>query len=200
MKRILMIVILVGLIVPTAVNAQKVYKDGSNRVILDMTVAAGMPEGAATNVKKEWIGTPSNTKGPLVGNEANGTIDAMVFQKLEVARHDVNTLKEIKETGTMTMNWAAAFAACKGSSSYGGNWRLPTQREWMLMYIFKPALEAILVNPAINGTVFSTTERYWTATEENNIQSRAGGLVTGQLNLGTKTSAYRVRCVREVTN
>lgn len=200
MKRTMMIVMLVGLIVPTVINAQKVYKDGSNRVILDLTVAAGMPKDAVTATKKTWTGTPSNTVGPMANNSAGGTINATVFQKLEIAPHDVNTLKEIKATGTMKMDWVAAFNACKGSSSYGGGWRIPTQRELMLMFIFRPAFDAIFIDSAINGTPFSTGFLYWTATEYDPVYTWIGEFGGGGINLAIKAGAHRVRCVREVTN
>lgn len=201
MKQILiMVILLAGLIAPVAVNAQKVYKDASNRVILDLTVVAGMPKNAVTATKKTWIGTPSNNGGPLTNNTENEAINATVFHKLEIAPHDINSAKVIGASGTMTMDWATAFNICKNSSSYGGGWRSPTQRELMLIYIFRPALEMVFVDSAIKGTAFVNEGGYWSATENDAKFSWSVHFGDGGTYNTLNTALYRVRCVREITN
>ncbi|NDV56929.1 DUF1566 domain-containing protein [Bacteroides sp. 519] len=194
MKKILITAILASLLLPAQLIAQKVYKDASNRVILELTVSAGMPAGAITNAAKYESFTPSATKLGA-DNSENGSINATVFQKLEVAPNDINTAKEIGIGGTLTMNWVTAFNACKNSDHDGGGWRLPTQRELMLMYIFRPALEDL------TGVAFAAAY-YWSATENaaaNSWYVRFDGTYSGYTYYGAKSTAtYRARCVREI--
>lgn len=200
MKKILTTAILASLLLPAQLIAQKVYKS-SGRVILDLTVSAGMPAGAITNVAKYKSFTPSAS---VLGtnNKENGSINATVFQKLEVAPNDINTTGAMNETGvgTLTMDWVTAFNACKKSTYNGGGWRLPTQRELMLIYIFRPALE-VLFSGANTKLV---DDHYWSATE--NTGDKAHYLVFGdganafgfKSSSTAKTKTYRVRCVREI--
>ena len=50
MKQIL-IILFISTLLPARLQAQRAYKEGT-KIIFDLTVAAGMPAGAVTNVKK----------------------------------------------------------------------------------------------------------------------------------------------------
>ncbi|RHO67083.1 DUF1566 domain-containing protein [Parabacteroides sp. AF48-14] len=199
MKQILLMVLFVGLMSPAGLYAQKVYKDASDRVILELTIAAGMPRGAITNTAKQWTSDPSNNNGPIAENTETGSINATVFQKLEIAPNDMNTTGGMDNTGNMVMNWASGFNGCKESTYDGGRWRLPTQRELQLMYIFLPALQSIFNTLPTQGTLFGSGTRYWSATECDATTSWVV-LYQGNAITNTKTSNYNVRCVREVTD
>ncbi|NDV56913.1 DUF1566 domain-containing protein [Bacteroides sp. 519] len=185
MKKILITAILASLLLPAQLMAQKVYKDASNRVILDSSSSAGMPEDATTGVAKYNDSfAPSSTMGE--NNHVTGSINATVFWKLEVAPNDINTYGIIGTTGTQEMEWGAAFNACKRAG-----WRLPTQRELILMYIFKPALESLI------GVAFK--DNYWSATEDSDWGAwyvNLGG--SGYTSDTNKIRLYYGRCVREV--
>jgi hypothetical protein len=192
MKKIVMI-LFAGLLVPAGLSAQEVYKDASNRVILDLTAAAGMPAGAITNTPKTWTGSPSNNSGPLTDNGHDGDINAMVFQKLETAPSDLGT-----------MNWAAAFDGCRTLSYNGGGWRLPTQRELYLIWIFREALESIFENDlSPKGSAFLFAN-YWCATEANHSFAWEMSFYNIDTPISSddiqKTNQIQARCVREVTN
>jgi hypothetical protein len=182
MKKIC-IILFAGLLVSAELQAQKVYKDGT-KVILDLTEAAGMPAGAITNVSKAALYANANSGNnvALANNDQNGTINAKVFQKLEIASSNYGG----------TINWATAFNGCR---SQGQGWRLPTQRELMLMWIFKDALESL------SGVAFVTADPpdYWSATETNAASARIVNLSTGNTAGVAKTNSNRARCVREVT-
>jgi hypothetical protein len=200
MKKIV-VILFAGLLVSAGLQAQKVSKDASNRVILDLTVAAGMPAGAITDVSKTArfnelmadpvVGAPSATNKLWHSeNQHNGAINATVFEKLEVAPKNMNKVGVIGGTGTMTMDWVEAFNGCIKSG-----WRLPTQRELMLMCIFKEALDAAF--PSDGALSFAN---YWGATE--NTASTACIVHVGYGDTYRKDknlSTYVVRCVREVT-
>lgn len=97
MKRILLLVMFAGLMAPAGCYAQKVYKDG-NKVILDLSVASGMPAEVVTNQPKYTAFTP---KADALGanNGHDGSINATVFQKLEVAPKDMNKAGAMDNTG-----------------------------------------------------------------------------------------------------
>jgi hypothetical protein len=182
MKKIC-IILFAGLLVSAGLQAQEVYiEDG--KVILDMTVETGMPAGAITAIPKTWTGNPSNNGDPLSNNTHSGTINEKVFQKLEIAPSDL---------GTMT--WTAAMTGCKNE---GEGWRLPTQRELMMMWIFNDALNDVLEAVEVGGNALSANP-YRSATEidASYVWSVSFGIgaTTNQL----KATPYRVRCVREVT-
>jgi hypothetical protein len=197
-------IVFAGLLVSAGLQAQKVYKDASNRVILDLTKEAGMPEGAITSEPKSWVGIPSDIGDILTDNLETGDINEKVFEKLEVAPKDINTSGGMNG-GTTTMYWVAAFNGCRYLSYNGTGWRLPTQRELILMWIFKEALEDIFSDEDINGSPFalSNAVNYWSATEDPashawymSFASDSNGIVS---NYYTKISNYYARCVREVT-
>lgn len=195
MKRILLLVMFAGLMASAGCFAQKVYKDG-NKVILDLSVASGMPAGVVTDQSKYMGFTPSgNALG--ANNGISGSINATVFQKLEVAPNDLNAAGAISSTGTMTMNWVTAFNGCKGLNyNGGGGWRLPTQRELQLIYIFKPAIEQIFAEASISTAFFDAY--YWSSTEQNASNSWAVRLSDGYALNNPKANTSRVRCVREL--
>ena len=203
MKKLILLAAVACFAAVTTAQAQKVYKDAQNRVVLDMTIEAGMPAGAQTSTPKTWTGTPSNV-AHLANNGAQATINATVYHKLEVAPHDINTATQIVPSGgTRTMNWAVAFSACRNSTHGGGGWRLPTQREMQMLFIFRPALEDTFADPSINGTNFEIAN-YWTATEEDGTD-RAWYTTFERIRNNVPSSnyskgnpGYYVRCVREM--
>lgn len=192
-----------GLLAPAGLYAQKAYKDASNRVILELTEAAGMPAASVTSTGKTWTGSPSAEKGPMANNDPSGTINATVYQKLEIAPHDLASSSGFSSAGA-SITWVNAFNWCKSANHNGTGWRLPTQRELMLIHIFKPALESIFTDSAINGTAFSTiasyADSYWSATESSGFgrQSWLLGFGYGITQAYTKSTGCRARCVREV--
>jgi hypothetical protein len=186
MKKIFMI-LFAGLLVPAGLSAQKVYLDGT-KVILDLTKEAGMPAGAITATPKTWLDAPVNSnRVPIRNNTENGEINRTVFQKLEIAASDHPVGKT---------DWAMAFNTCKG---LGDGWRLPTQREVMLIWIFREALEDIFNYLDPKGSNF-LDDYYWSATEYSTVSSWNITFAYGSTNqiYSTKVDPCAVRCVREV--
>jgi hypothetical protein len=195
MKKIVMIVF-VGLLVPAGLQAQKVYIEdvqGNGKVILDLTVETGMPAGAITNEPKTWAGkgSPANSGSYLADNLETGDINKKVFEKLEIAPSDLGQ-----------RDWAAAFNDCRDPLYNGGGWRLPTQRELLLMWIFREALNTALTRLTPSGTgAVLLSANYRSATENTASYAWFVHFGSGNTNFDSKTTdTYRVRCVREVTN
>lgn len=205
MKQILLLVFFAGLIAPAGIHAQKMYRDKvTNRVIFDLTEAAGMPKDAITDTPKTWEGSPSYSDA-MLNNLQTSSINATVFQKLEIAPYDIDASGVINGTDEMTMDWVTAFNRCKNSDYDNGGWRLPTQRELILMFIFQPALDNIFAADATTGKTLSPM-RYWAGTEINALNA---WVVDFQTDYGltsvygkSQSKDYRLqaRCVREVTD
>ena len=190
MKRHFFIVLLTILTAPAVLTAQEAYLE-SGKIILDMTVAAGMPAAAVTGTPK-YAGSysPSNSAWLInaTDNLSAGSINALVYQKLEIAPQDLGTSG--LGTGTMTMQWDAAFTACKSLNHNGIGWRLPTQRESQMMWIFRDAINDF-------STTFSATT-YWNSTEYTPTDVWPVNFDNGDTYFYNKTTNYRVRCVREL--
>ena len=203
MRQKLFTILLAGLIiVPAGLSAQEVYKEanasalGGYRVILDLTVKAGMPAGAVTSTKK-YTGTSTASNSDWLinapDNSVNGSINARVYEKLEIAPGDLNNNATFG--ASTAMDWANAYNRCKNSTCDGGGWRLPTQRELMMMWVFRPALNSVFSE--IGGFAFYS-DSYWSAAE---VYARSAWFVNfsnGYTYNHSKTLTYRVRCVREL--
>ena len=196
-----------GLMAPMGLMAQKVYKS-SGRVILDMTETGegtGMPAGAVTATSKTAVYnsyTASNTAWLIntTDNLVGSGINAAVYRKLEIAPMDMagtsDTAPMLAATG-VDLSWASSFNRCKNleypAAGDKGSWRLPTQRELLLMIIMAPAIESF------SGVTAFNAGRYWAATEVNEYSvwclSFASTDTSGS---NAKAEAYRTRCVREL--
>lgn len=170
-------------------SAQKVYKEGE-MYILDCGPDSGFPQGATSTTTKIIANpTPSNTGEPMEQNTENGTINATVYQKLEIAASDLSN----------TYNWATAYTQC--ATDKGTGWRLPTQREFTLIAIFGDAFTAFNIG-------FQKAQ-YWTGTESaTSYNTKIAWMLDINLTVYThnyyqvadKTQLKRVRCVREVSS
>lgn len=98
------------------------------------------------------------------------------------------------------LNANGAFApdfngGCKGYSTteFPSGWRLPTQREMMLLWLFRDAINMIYSGAAL------TANRYWSATEKTASQAwyMDFSATSPQSGAASKTSGYKVRCVRD---
>ena len=209
MRQFFFTALLAGLIVaPAGLSAQEVYKEanasalGGYRVILDLTVKAGMPAGAVTGTKKytdistasnsTWLINPTDNSTWLINSE-NGSINATMYEKLEIAPGDLNNDATFG-AGT-AMDWANAYNRCKNSTYDGGGWRLPTQRELMMMWIFRLALNGAFNE--IGGLVF-VSNYYWSATENYTHHAWCVHFDVGGTYTNGKTRNNQVRCVREL--
>ena len=202
MKRQLFILLIATLLAPAGLMAQKMYKTGTGgtaQIILDMTNTGegiGMPATAVTSTPKydaAYMATPGNTPvnsaSTMANNLESGSINATVYEKLEIAPQDLGTSG--LGAGTMTRNWATAFTACQGLNHNGTGWRLPTQRELIMMWIFSTKINNMV------GSTFTATI-YWCATENASSSAWHVNFGNGITDNNTKSFTYRLRCVREL--
>ena len=90
------------------------------------------------------------------------------------------------------MAWADALTGCAGYTQAGtsaGDWRVPTQRELMLIWVMLPS----------TGLSFETTSWYWSITRSSYKSDYAWGhsFLGGAMITWKKTVAAYVRCVRD---
>lgn len=181
MKEKVILLVLVGILFTTVSYAQKVTQS-VNGAIID---ASAIPH---TTVKKaiSTDGTNNTMGSNTAANIGSSDSDAKVYVKFEVYKSD-------NSTGS---NWLAAVNLCKNLTVGSGDWRLPTRRELMLMWVLKPELEKIG-----DFVSFSTTlEPYWSATEYSPDDSWYVTFANGKTYHDKKTYSYYrgVRCVRDL--
>lgn len=104
------------------------------------------------------------------------------------------------------LNADGAFApsgftgGCKGYSTpeFPSGWRLPTQREMMLMWLFQAGINTIYTGGQLGPS--GGVSRYWTATEYSATEAWCFDFTDTQPQsiVATKGSgSYKVRCVRD---
>lgn len=110
---------------------------------------------------------------------ASAVNNEKVYKKFEVSKVDSGA-----------SDWIGAVGICANLITDGGGWRLPTQRELMLMWVLRHQLERI------SGFVVFNVISYWSATERTLSESWGVNLYYGDTRGDSKLSFYRVRCVR----
>lgn len=180
MKQLFILLLCVGCTLPATSMAQKMYME-SGVIILDLT---DLPPNAITSVHK-YVGFTPDASVLGTENSELGAINATMFHKIEIDAADA--------TASRTA-WVDAFNLCK---SKGTNWRLPTQRELQVIFIFKPAIDSLQGG---TSTFDSTYGYYWTATENSQVGNASWYVkfVDGMTSTQGKTVTNLVRCIREV--
>lgn len=92
-------------------------------------------------------------------------------------------------------DWAKAFVLCRtydGEGGAAGQWRLPTQREFMMIWVLHPQLR----NKG-NITAFDT-RNYWCCTEHAANSAWLVYFGNGTTLSTSKTGSFNVRCVRDL--
>ena len=198
MKKILFIILIAILMIPTGVMAQMVYVN-SGKVIMDVRggEGVGLPAAVVTSTKKYQgaaYDNPSVTS-TLPSNLIAGTntTNVSVYELLEIAPRDMSSTGSLVAAGSVgdDMNWVDAYTRCRNLTYNGTGWRLPTQRELMLLFIFKPAVDFL------SGTAFAAAT-YWHGNEINAGFNLPINFTNGFTPSSAKTVSHKARCVREL--
>lgn len=220
LKLIMIALVLVSLSVSS--YAQKVYRDG-NYFVVDATgmPAAAVKTAAevagtidpATGIVYRHTYTSGNAGNPNVdakvspkfavspkdisisGTETGG---AMNWMQASGWRNDGTTTSDgvygnLNASGVVatTATGCKAYAGPVGGEA--GQWRLPTQRELMLIWVLHAKLRLL------SGFNSFTSYDYWSATESSAFNSWYVYFTNGYTyNVTTKTYSSRVRCVRDL--
>lgn len=158
----------------------------NNRVVIDNR---DMPSRAITTQFKavstqatNSTAAPTNSTSDIASAESNKTVS----RYFEVAKNELNT----------DINWKNAIDECVGIANDGnGTWRLPTQRELMLIWTLQETIKV----KSLDFTAFST-DFYWSATEINATKSWYTDFRNGSSYVVPKTNTlgYKVRCIRDL--
>lgn len=133
--------------------------------------------------------SPSNSAYLGVGSSVsgeNGTWNAKMSIKFQVMRSDLGSATD----------WSSGWNACKlynGEGGGVGSWRLPTQRELIMIW----GLHPLLIEKG--GFSAFTVSIYWSASECNASYAWYVNFSSGFVSYYSKTTGtYRVRCVRDL--
>lgn len=173
---------------------------GSNYAVF---YSAGMPESAI------WpLGMQLSRNGATIrhthekGNGTNIDVDGKVPFRFIIAPADGSATSWAEAGGFSTSansnlqsDGEAATTGCANYSTteFPSGWRLPTQREMMLLWLFREGINAIYSGAPL------TADKYWTATEQSTDKAwyMDFSATTPQIIYNSKTSAYKFRCVRD---
>lgn len=95
-------------------------------------------------------------------------------------------------------NIASPATGCHAYSEVGagaGTWRLPTQRELMIIYLMRKELLISLagfVDFVTDGTP------YWSSSSNSTVEAWSMSFSDGVMYNRAKTSTYKVRCIRDL--
>lgn len=178
---------------PDSGTSEYVTVEGGHPVIdlSELTPLGCLLTSAEANLRRTAINeyTPSN-EVMQAGNGTNG-----IWNKKMSSRYQMMRADHVKGR----LDYIAAYAACKEYAAEGGiagEWRLPTQRELMMMWILYPQMKG-----KGGFTPFHDVYRvlHWCHTERIPTQACglwfSGGETTGY---NLKTEQLYVRCVRDL--
>ncbi|WP_455637720.1 Lcl C-terminal domain-containing protein [Parabacteroides sp.] len=196
-KKLLIIVLLLsgmGITILQAQTASTITLGGKQYPVVDLTELA--PLGCVLTKKQcDERKAEMHAKSPslttaISGNQPNDEWNKKISSKFQVMNADYNN---------GTMSWVDAWNNCKnytgtsdGGSSQAGQWRLPNHKELRMISIVYPQLLAQGLITAFAANF------YWSSTEFNNNTAWTVTFLTGYTNYPNKTSANRVRCIRDL--
>lgn len=177
-----------------SISAQVVTTTPSGYPVIDLSALSPLEDvvlssaEAASRRTRMNQQTPSNTAYLAVGSSVsghNGSWNTRMSIKYQVMRANLR----------VGVNWVSAWNACKSYNGEGGGvgtWRLPTQREYQMIWILHPQLIG-----KGGFTPFSATF-YWSATERTPTIAWYAGFHNGDMSFVDKTGTHNVRCVRDL--
>lgn len=146
-----------------------------------------MPVGTYTNIKRRC---------PVPDHWVGDRLNQTVYQRFEVAEHNYQN----SALGTDRAEAKRLCAAYSESVSDRGKWRLPTQRELILIWILRPALAKNNDFVPLDQTSTSGNS-YYSATRNSGVNFMvANGIPASNTGGGgaTDITGNLVRCVRDL--
>lgn len=131
--------------------------------------------------------TPSDAVPVHADADMNGEWNRKMSSRFQVMRANLSTT-----------NWSTAYTGCKeydgvsdGAPNTAGQWRLPTQREQMMIWVLYPQWvdkgTTFSVSNYLNGTEFNANNNVWHTS-----------FINGTAYNYTKFTKAVVRCVRDL--
>lgn len=148
---------------------------------------------------------------PVPVHVATDAVNKTVSPKFVVALADAAVVLNPLYTWAAASGWtsaansslapgviAAPATGCQSYSQLGapaGTWRVPTQREMMIIYLVR---KEFLLNLAGVVDLLLDGSLYWTSTSNSATEAWTMDFATGIMYNRSKTNTYRVRCVRDI--
>lgn len=151
--------------------------DGTNGSTIRHTHGGGNGENIAVNDKVPFRFIIAPADGP------SGGVSWAVAMGI-----DASANSNLDQDGTVTTSGCVGYS----TTEFPSGWRLPTQREMMLMWLFKAGIDVIYSSGQLSASP------YWTATENTALEAWYLDFTAApQSNSAQKTSSYKYRCVRD---
>ncbi len=151
--------------------------DGTNGFTIRHTHGGGNGENIAVNDKVPFRFIIAPADGP------SGGVSWTVAMGI-----DASANSNLDQDGTVTTSGCVGYS----TTEFPSGWRLPTQREMMLMWLFKAGIDVIYSSGQLSASP------YWTATENTAVEAWYLDFTAApQSNSAAKTSSYKYRCVRD---
>lgn len=191
------LILALGLLSTSGISGQKVitnHASANGYPVIDLselTPLGCILTSAEASIRRSAINqqTASNTDCFTVGIEISG--ERGVWNKKMSSQFQV-----MRANMSSSYNWAAAHTQCKQYNLEGGaanQWRLPTQRELMMILVLHPQLMEK------GGFTKFDSFYYWSCTEQVANDAWAVIFNYGYTNTNShKTQVARVRCVRDL--
>lgn len=187
-------------------------KGTSGLIDVDYAVfySVGMPESAIWPLGMDLSGDGATIRHTAAkGNGSNTSVNDKVPFRFIIAPADGGESKFWAEAmgfnsgfgganANLDPNGGNANLGCRAYATleFPNGWRMPTQREMMIMWLFRDGVNAIYPLGKIGK---DSETRYWTATED--LANKAWYLdfstTMPQSNVGTKITSFKYRCVRD---
>lgn len=178
-----------------ALQAQEAYKDAQNRFIIDCTAMSYLTVKTPQDVADSMVG------GYMREHNVLHWVNRKVSPKFEIAAEDEGIYNTASGTTWYNHIWSVTLDKCHNRVP-AGEWRPPTQRELMLVWILQGTLIKQYGYPPFSP------EGYWTATKgrwdsgetevSTNVYMNREGYRSGLSTSAIWAQEYRVRCVRDV--
>lgn len=179
--------------------------------------SVGMPESAIWPLGMDLSRDGATIRHtPAKGNGSNTSVNDKVPFRFIIAPADGGDAQDWAETmgfnsggsganTNLDPNGGNANLGCRAYSTqeFPDGWRMPTQREMMIMWLFREGINAIYPNGKIGyflvGGGSSIESRYWTATESsaNRAWFMDFSATTPESNIKEKDFTLVYRCVRD---
>lgn len=125
----------------------------------------------------------------IAPTELSGALKWAEAMSFNTGTGGANTNLEASGGGPLTDSGCNSYSTTEFPK---GSWRLPTQRELQLMWLFREGINAIYAGNQLQ------TVKYWSATEKDAANAWFVDFSTTPSSASaTKTTSYNIRCVRD---
>lgn len=198
---------------PTEVFGQYIQKETIGGKTYAVIYADGLAGAARWGLGVKMMRNGTTIRHQVSkGNGGNLSVNDRIPFRFIVATEDIGdndanwmTVQGVNDGGqnqssdfATTANTGCRWYGASGAPGAGRKWRVPTQRELQLMWVFREAIGVIYKDKQMEET--NKTKRYWTSTEKGATDAWFFDFTPGIPNCDTQaksTANGMVRCVSD---